>query len=106
MFHSEAHYLTGWGGTILIRNETTTGTALRKPCRRLPSDHNPRDLAETVESGDSSGQYELVWLHDNGVGVREDFGKAFNWYLKAVHNAHLGAQLFVRLKYQKIGRKP
>ena len=35
--------------------------------------------------------YNIAWLYENGKGVRQDYDKAFDWYLKAADNGYASA---------------
>ena len=36
-----------------------------------------------AEQGDPEAQYYLGVMYDNGLGIKQDFFKAFEWYQKA-----------------------
>ena len=53
---------------------------------------NVDDCLVRAERGNSSAQYNLGVLYDNGRGVRKDYKEAVKWYRKAAEQGLAGAQ--------------
>ena len=45
-----------------------------------------------AEQGDPEAQYYLGVMYDNGLGIKQDYFKAFEWWGKAAENGNADAQ--------------
>lgn len=48
-------------------------------------------MLKSAERGDSEAQYDLACLYLNGVGVKQDIDKAFEWYLSSANLGNIRA---------------
>ena len=55
---------------------------------------------EKANAGDPEAQFALACRYDSGDGVIQDFGKAYNWWLKAAEQGHIAAQFNVGSMYE------
>ncbi|KAF9930195.1 hypothetical protein FBU30_000795 [Linnemannia zychae] len=55
---------------------------------------------KAAEQGDSSAQYNIGYLYDNGHGVQQDYSLAMTWYKKAAEQGHTSAQFAVGSMYE------
>ena len=60
-----------------------------------------REWKPLAEQGNSSTQYHLGIMYENGQGVPQDDGEAANWYRKAAEQGHAGAQYNLALMCRK-----
>ena len=56
---------------------------------------------EAAELGDPIAQYFTGMMHDEGVGIPQDYVKAIFWYTQAAEQDCLGAPPHLRTKYAK-----
>ena len=63
------------------------------------------DELEKIKSsalqGDVCAQFQLGTIYENGMGVHQDFHKAYQWYKKAALQRHVNAQFNLGLLYEK-----
>jgi len=52
-----------------------------------------------AEQGDSSAQFGLGWMYENGKGVLKDDKQAADWYRKAAEQGYSDAQFNLALMY-------
>jgi hypothetical protein len=58
------------------------------------------ELAPLAEAGDAEAQFYLAYLHEGGLGVEKDAGRAVEWYRRAAESGHDRAQFNLGLAYQ------
>ena len=54
-----------------------------------------------AEQGDTTAQYDLAVMYDNGQGVAQDFKAAANWYARAAEMGHASAQFSLSGMYER-----
>jgi len=59
------------------------------------------DCRVKAEQGDSSAQFNLGLMYQNGLGVYQDYRSAFKWYRLAAEQGDSGAQLNLGHMYEK-----
>ena len=57
------------------------------------------DYEDAAEKGDSKAQYNLGVCYFKGDGVKQDFGKAVEWFKKSSEQGYGHAQCFLALCY-------
>ena len=62
---------------------------------------NVDDCLVRAERGNSSAQYNLGVLYDNGRGVRKDYKEAVKWYRKSAEQGHDLAQYYLGEMYYR-----
>jgi TPR repeat protein len=50
-------------------------------------------LTRMAEAGDPVAQYNLGFMLEKGVGVKQDYPAAFNWFRKAADQGYADAQV-------------
>ena len=50
-------------------------------------------------TGDPEKQYQLAWLYDWGLGVKQDMKEAIKWFVEAAFNQHAPAQTELGIMY-------
>ena len=68
------------------------------------SSSNSDDFLKTkksAEQGDAVAQCNLGVMYRKGNGVPQDYGKAFDWYLKSAEQGYADAQMALGLMYLK-----
>ena len=53
------------------------------------------ELGPLAANGDASAQYELGFMYDRGLGVRQDYKEAASWYRKAAEQGNASAQFHI-----------
>ena len=50
-------------------------------------------------AGDPEKQYQLAWLYDWGLGVKQDMSKALQWFVRSAYNRYAPAQTELGIMY-------
>lgn len=50
-------------------------------------------------AGDPEKQYQLAWLYDWGLGVKQDMNKALQWFVRSAYNRYAPAQTELGIMY-------
>lgn len=89
------------GGFVL--NESSNGQFVRKfPQNRGRPADNPKgidDLRKRAEQGDMIAQYDLGVSYRQGDGVRKDYEKAAQWWLRSAEQGNAEAQYLLGASY-------
>lgn len=59
------------------------------------------ELQQQAKKGQANAQYKLGVLYDQGQGVKQDYGQARKWWLKAAEQGNAAAQVSLGLLYNK-----
>jgi hypothetical protein len=43
---------------------------------------------KAADRGYATAQYNIGWLHEHGLGVKQDYAQTRWWYLKAAEQGH------------------
>lgn len=54
-----------------------------------------------ADQGLPGAQNEMGELHEEGLGVPQDYGKALQWYRRAARNGHGGAREWLKARSLK-----
>jgi len=54
-----------------------------------------KELRPLAANGDAHAQYELGFMYDRGLGVRQDYREAASWYRKAAEQGNASAQFHI-----------
>ena len=52
-----------------------------------------------ADQGHAEAQFNLGWMHDQGLGVTQDYTQAVEWYRKAAEQGHVEAQANLGARY-------
>ncbi len=56
-------------------------------------------LLPLADTGDSSAQYKLAVMYDQGLGLEQDFLQAKKWYQRAAESGNIAAQYNLAILY-------
>ena len=56
---------------------------------------------KAAQKGSSEAQFNLGLMYERGIGVKQDYAQAVDWYHKAVKQDHAGAQCNLGMMYEK-----
>ena len=89
---------------VSLNNELHEVSPLSNP---LQTEDPLTALCARAEEGEVRAQFDLAQKYDEGLGVPQDFAKAFTWYRLAAEQDFLPAQTILGIKYalgEGIGR--
>ena len=61
----------------------------------------PEELLQKAEGGDKDAQFEIGKRFDSGQGVKQDSGKAAQWYFRAASKGHAKAAEYLAIFYDE-----
>ena len=58
-----------------------------------------QETLQAAEQGNAKAQYNLGVMYDKGLGVRQDYAQAVQWYRRAAEQGYAGAQFNLGVMY-------
>ena len=59
-----------------------------------------QETLQAAEQGNAKAQYNLGVMYDKGLGVRQDYAQAVQWYRRAAEQGHAQAQVLLGVMYE------
>ena len=82
-----------------IKEEMISQTRLAKLWKKISKLDFDGTEFEAI-TGDPEKQYQLAWLYDWGLGVKQDMKEAIKWFVEAAFNQYAPAQTELGILYQ------